>query len=456
MTDVKSGTLPAGRRWIVRGLLAVATLVTVLAIFAVWANRQVLDADNWSETSSELLADEAVRTQVAAYLVDQVYEQVDVQAEVAAALPPRLDPLAGPAANGLRQLAERRTDRLLGRPRIQQAWEEANRLTAQQFIDIAEGDSRAVSVSGNAVVLNLRQVLSDLVTRLGGSGRLVEKIPEDAARLTVMSADEVSTLQDSVNAVKGMSAFLPGIAVALFALAVFLAPGRRRRTLAFAGGGFVFAGALVLVGRNLAGDSVVDALATTDGVRPAAEAVWSIGTEMLRDVAQAAIIMGIPVVAAAWLAGPARPAIALRRAAAPWLRTRPDIAYGGLAAVLLLVVAWGPIPATRMVLPVVLMVALAVTGMAVLRRQVAEEFPDTTPADVSASVRAGVSRAATAVSGARRGDGGPPPTPVSVAAPNRADQLARLAEMHDRGSLSDEEFLAEKRLVTQGTEEARR
>src|SRR5215208_2543168 len=110
MTAGKPAALPSGRRWLVRGLLVLATLVTVLAIFAVWANRQVLDADNWSNTSSELLADDAIRTQVADYLVDQVYEQVDVQAELAAALPPRLTALAGPAASGLRQVAERRTE----------------------------------------------------------------------------------------------------------------------------------------------------------------------------------------------------------------------------------------------------------------------------------------------------------------------------------------------------------
>jgi hypothetical protein len=446
--------LPTGRRWLVRGLLVVATLLAIASVFAVWANRQVLDADNWAETSSELLENQAIRTQLADYLVDQVYAQVDVTGEVRAALPPRLDPLAGPAANGLRQLAERRTERLLDRPRVQLAWEEANRVTAQQFIDIAEGDSRAITLSGNAVVLDVRQVLVDLVRRLGGSGRLVGKIPPDAGRIKVMSSDQVSGLQNSVTAVRGLSAVLPGLAVALFALAVYLSPGRRRRVLAYAGVGFIVAGLVVLIGRNVLGGFVVDSLATTAGIRPATEAVWSIGTDMLRDVAQAAVIIGIPVVVAAWLAGPTRPAVALRRAAAPWLRDRPGVAYGVLAAVLLLVVAWGPIPATRMVLPVLLMVGLATAGLAVLRRQVAEEFPDVTTVDVGASLRGGASRALHAVSPARH-DNGLAPTPSTPPAPEvavtpapegptRVEQLERLAALHRSGALSDEEFAAEK------------
>jgi Short C-terminal domain len=447
-TGTSSPELPRGRRWAVRGLIALGTLVAVISIFAVWANRQLLEADNWAETSSELLADEAVRTQVAAFLVDEVYTQVDVAGEVAAVLPPRLDPLAGPAANGLRQLAERRTERLLERPRVQEAWEEANRLTAEQFIAIADGDSDAVTVSGSAVVLNLRAVLIDLVQRLGGSGNLVSKIPEDSARLTIMRSDQVSALQDAVGAVRGMSALLPGIAVALLAFAVFLARGRRRRTLMYAGAGFVFAGAAVLVARNLAGDSVVDALASTASIEPAVDAVWTIGTDMLRDVAQAAIVMGLPVVAAGWLAGPAQTAVALRRSAAPWLRARPGVAYAVLGAGLLLVIAWGPIHATRMVLPVLLLIGLAVLGLEALRRQTAAEFPDATGVGVDLSVGAGVSRAFHAATASVRGNGAKAePAPVAAPAPRpatRVDQLERLAGLHERGALTDEEFAAEK------------
>jgi hypothetical protein len=451
--------LSRGRRWLVRAILLVATVVTVVAIFAVWANRQVLDADNWATTSSELLENPAIRTQVSAYLVDQVYERVDVSGEVAAALPPRLDPLAGPAANALRDFAEKRTNKLLSRPKVQDAWEAANRVTAQQFIDIAEGDSRAVTLNGNAVVLNLRVLVSDLVRQLGGSGRLVGKVPADAGRITIMNADEVSTLQNGVSAVQGLSAVLPGLAIALFALAVLLSPGRRRRTLMAAGAGWIIAGAIVLVGRNLAGDYVVDALAGTAAAVPAAEAVWSIGSRMLRDVAQAAVIIGIPVVIAAWLAGPMRPAVALRRAAAPWLRTRPEIAYGVLAAGILLVIAWGPIPATRMVLPVLLMIALAVAGLEVLRRQVAEEFPTATAGDVRASMRAGVARVTHAVSPARQGNGAPKAEPIPAVAPagavpppqpTRIEQLERLSMLHDSGALTDGEFAAEKELLASG------
>jgi hypothetical protein len=433
--------LPRGRRYAIRALLCVASLLVVLGIFAVWANRQVLNADNWSETSTQLLENDAVRTQVSGFLVDQLYANVDVAGEVRNALPPRLKPLAPAAAGGVRNLAQQVTDRALQRPRVQELWRAANRLTAQQFISIAKGDSKAITSSGNAVVLDLRVVLTDIGTRLGLSSSLLDKIPPGAGRITVLNSNQVGTLQDFASALQGLSIVLPALAFLMYAAAVYLAEGRRRRTLMWVGINLVVAGALALIARNVIGSSVVDSLAKTEAARPAAEATWSIGTRILRDVGQAVIIVGLPVLFAAWLAGPTRPAVALRRAAAPWMRERPDITYGVVGVVLLLIVWWGPIPATRNPILVLVMVGLVVLGVEALRRQTAEEFPDLTPAEVGAGMRARIVRARTAVGrGPAAGNGAPPADP-------RLERLERLSDLHDRGALSDDEYAAEKAMV---------
>jgi hypothetical protein len=203
----------------------------------------------------------------------------------------------------------------------------------------------------------------------------------------------------------------------------------------------ILAGAAALIARNVIGSSVVDSLAKTEAARPAADAVWSIGTRILRDVGQAVIIIGLPVLFAAWLAGPTRPAVATRRAAAPWMRERPDITYGVVAVVLLLIVWWGPIPATRKPILVLIMVGLVVLGVEALRRQTAEEFPDVTPAEVGAGMRARMVRARAAVGrGPAAGNGAPPADP-------RLERLERLSDLHDRGALTDDEYAAEKAMV---------
>ena len=49
------------RRIVVRVLLWGTTVLAVLAIFAVWANRELLSPNNWSDTSTKLLQNATVR-----------------------------------------------------------------------------------------------------------------------------------------------------------------------------------------------------------------------------------------------------------------------------------------------------------------------------------------------------------------------------------------------------------
>jgi hypothetical protein len=428
--DMRDGSpLPRGRRFAVRALLVLGTLLAIAAIAAVFANRQVLNADNWADTSSALLEDEEIRAQFSTFLVDAVYANVDVEAEIAQGLPPRTARLAGPIAGGLRTFAERTTNRALGRPRFQEAWENANRVTAQQFIAIAEGESKAITQSGDAVVLDVRVILVEIIGRLGLPSSLADKIPPDAGAIKVMSADQVETAKTGVTTLRSLAVVLPVLALLSLGLAVYLARGRRRKTLLSAGIALILAGIAVLVLRSILGEEVTSALATTDTVQPAADQAWSISTRMLRDVAQATIIGGIPIVAAAVLAGPTRPATWLRRMMAPWLRDRPGIVYGVVGTLVALVVLWGPIPATQRLVPVLIMIGLVILGVEVLRRQTAREFPDATADDTWAALRPGVARLRGGTSDARE---------------TRVDRLERLERLHDTGALTDEEFAAEK------------
>jgi hypothetical protein len=423
--------LPRRRRYLVRGLLAVGALLALLSIFAVWANRQMLDADHWADTSSRLLRDKDIRQQVSQIVVDQVYANVDIQGEVANALPPRFKQLAGPAANGLRELAQQRMDRVLQRPRVEKLWETANRVTAQQFIDIAEGNSKAITQSGNAVVLDLRPIVLELATRLGLPASTVDRIPANVAQVKIMEGDQVGFLQDAVAALQGLGVVLPALAILVLALAVYLSGPRRRETLLAVGLNIIAIGLLVLIVRRVAGGAVVDSLAKTDAVRPAAQSTWAIGTRILQQIAWAEIVIGIPVVFGAWLAGPRRAAVGLRRWMAPTMRDRPGLAWSIFAVIVLLVLAWGPIPATRMPVTILLIIGLSIWGFAVLRRQCIREFPDEVAGRTTAQVRA-------RMSGAMRRTGG------------RAGEIERLAQLRDRGVLTDEEFAAQKAALLGG------
>jgi len=150
--------------------------------------------------------------------------------------------------------------------------------------------------------------------------RLGVTLPPKSGQLVVMRSDQLKTSQDIASAVKGLALVLPALAIILFALAVWLARGRRRRALRSAGWCFVAAGLLLLLVRRIGGNEIVDTLVNVPANKPAVHEIWNIATSLLYAIAVALVIYGVVFALAAWLGGPTRPTRFLRRAAAPTLR----------------------------------------------------------------------------------------------------------------------------------------
>jgi hypothetical protein len=152
----------------------------------------------------------------------------------------------------------------------------------------------------------------------------------------------------------------------------------------------------------------------------------------------------------AWVAGRTRPAVALRRAAAPYMRDRPDLTFALVGLLFLLMVAWGPTRAFRMPISLLLIAVLLAIGVEALRRQTAREFPDAALAegeglrDAWGRMRISMSERVSDARTRRAQRGAEAPAAVTTPEDVRLDRLERLAALHDRGVLSDEEFARQK------------
>jgi len=423
-------------------MLAVGGLLTFVAIFSIWINRQALNTDNWVNTSGKLLENKDVQSQLSNFLVTQLYANVDVQGELAGALPPKLAPLAGPAAGGLRQLAGQISLKALSNSQVQDLWAQANRAAHETLLKVLNGGSDAIGTHGGKVTLNLETLVAQIGSQLGVGADLSSKLPPDAGSFTVLDSDQLSTAQSVATGVRHLPVVLTLLAIALFAGAIYLARDRRRRTLRSVGFAFIVAGVLALIARSLAGGAVTDALATTESVRPAADAVWSIGTSLLVTVASSAIVFGLLVVIGAWLAGPTRPAIALRREASPYLREHRGAGYGVAAAIWLALLAWAPVAAFRKPLGILLFAVLFAVGAEILRRQILREFPDTRTGELGERMRS--------LGSAFAGRNAPVPAGADAGADAHLAQLERLGALHRDGTLSEEEFAREKATLLGG------
>jgi hypothetical protein len=420
--------LPKWRRIVARVLVVLGVLLLAVAIVAGYLRWQALDDDTFNETASELIADEAVREQVAATMVEQLFANVDVEARLEQRLPADQQGLAAPLAGAVRALADQAAPRLLERPRVQALWRETVAVGHDRLVALLRDETTVLQVQDQAVVIDLRGLIEQLGERVGLLGNLSAALPPDAGVITVMPADKLQRAQDATSLFESVARWIWVVPLLLFAIAIWLVPGRRRLELRAVAIGFVVAGLLVLVLRGVAGRYVVDALATTTSVEDAAESAWDILTELLADGAWTAIGIGVIALIGVWLAGATSSGIAARRWLAPVL-ARPALTYGVLALLFLLIVWWGPTDQTRRWQFLLVAAILLVAGVEVLRRLTGREFPDAASIEPRELFR--------------RPTKAPPPQPAA----GGVDELERLARLREQGVLSDDELAAAKARV---------
>jgi len=446
-----------GRRVSVHLLVIFATLFTILAIFANWTRQQLLDTDQWTKTSSELIANPAIRDQVAIYLVDQLYTNVDVPAQIKSILPEALQPLAPVAAAGARDLITQAANAALEQPAVQSVWTDANKLAHQQFVQVIDGGNSYVTTTNGDITVNLGTILGKVATNVGLPSTIVAKIPPGAGEVTVVQSNDLKKVQAAAKALKTSSVVLSILAFLFFVFAVALAAGRRANTLVEVGAGMIVAGLAVVLLRGAAGDAIVSALVTDLSLQPAVNAAWNIESTLLEQLATQVIVLGVMMIIAGLLGGPAKASKTVRGWFAPVLNGYPEASYVGVALLVLLFLIWSPIPAASRVSFIIIFIILVFLGLYMLRRETLREFPGaTSPSGDSlragtAKIGAAFSRAGTAVkettskaaAEVKQKTASHSKSSGSAESQRMAD-LERLVALRDSGALSDQEFAAEK------------
>ena len=417
-------------------LVATASLMLGVSVLATWVDRVFLDSTNWADTSAAALQQPEVQTALSAYLVDQIYANVDVPQTLAQALPARAKPLAGPLAVTGQPYVERAIAAGLDRPRVVELWRNANLRAHTALLKILNGGSGPLSTANGVVAIDLRplvgQISSTLTQRTNGAVTL----PPDAGQIVLLKSNQLSAAQSAVKLLRLLALPLGLLALAVFAVAVYLSRARRStlRAIAF---GMLAAGLVLVVVRRVLGDYFINSLTTLPDVRAAASVTWYMATDRLASSNITLCSVALLLLLGTWFAGPGRRATSSRQALTPYLRD-PSIAYGVYGLVLLVLIIWAPVNAARDPVMILIIGVLGAIGIEALRRIVVREFPGVTERDLGRRLHAGLSRAWSSV---RRE---PAPTPAPHPNAGRYAALDQLASLHDRGALSDQEFAAEK------------
>ena len=368
-------------------LIVLASLLALVSALTVWSKQQLLDTDKFTSSSAKLLANDEIRATLSNRLVDLLNQRVDVQAQLEEKLPPRAKGAAPAIAAAIQNSTGQVINAFLGTAQAQALWERINRRAHGALVNVLEGkDAGAVSTANGDVVLDLRPLIQRVAERLGVGDRLKQRAPPDAGEIVLLKSNQLDAAQKGVRVLNALSSWLWLAVVALLALAVYLAHGTRRTMLEAVGLALLIVGVLLLIIRRFVGDAIVDSLVKTESSKPAVHAIWLIETDLLRDVALALVFYGLFALIAGIVAGPSRPAVAVRRGLAPTWRDRPVLVWITATVLFLVFIAWGPSGGSRRLLGVLILAALLALGLEVWRRQTLREFPESVEAPEPAAV----------------------------------------------------------------------
>jgi hypothetical protein len=428
----------------VRILVVLASIFAFLAIFTTWIDRQVLDTDQWVETSGEMLEERVISDAVADYAVDQLFTKVNVAKTLDRRLPEDLKPLAGPISGGARELGTRAAEQALQSPRVQALWRDANRAAHSQLVAILKGDTDTLSTEEGRVILDLRPIVLQLAQRIGVEKQAEERLPQNIAELDIADSEQLDTARTITRALEGLAWLFSIGTLVLFALAAYLAKGRRWVVVLGYGLGLIAAGLAAIAVKNIASGLVIDSLAKTEVARPPAEEAWTIATSLLQSIATTGIIYGVLFVLASYLASPADSAVSIRQAVAPSLRERPGVIWGVFGGLVFLVlIAWPP-DGTRQLIFTLVLIGLAAAGVEALSRKTHSEFPDARRGDWLLQMRLRARRTS-AETGKRIGSAMRELTEDRGPEDALLDRLERLGELKERGVLTAAEFREQKK-----------
>ena len=304
-----------------RALTVLAILLALVGMLAYYVAHTALDEAGFETVSRNMIENDAIRTQVANTAVDSLYANVDVEAAIAERLPEAQKGLAPVLAGLSRSGADRAAVTALERPRVQQVWVETTTATQRQLVRLLDDKTR-FQTEGGRVVLDLRPIMIQIGDQVAIIGRAAERLPESAGKITIVDESQLETAQTITRILRAVADWMWLVALAVAALAIWLARGRRRIELRALAIGVLAVGLLMLFVRRAAGGYLVDNLAKDDSVKPAVGDAWSILTQVLVDRAWVWIILGVVTLVGVWFVGDTRRAGQARHAAQPVLENR--------------------------------------------------------------------------------------------------------------------------------------
>ena len=219
-------------------LVVLASLLTVVTVLARYVRSEVLDTDRYVETVSPLAREPSVQDAAADQVTNEIVTRLDVEsvAEDARRPPRRAGGAAGDhgaggaAGRSGRVVRPRPRGAVRAVGRVRHLWDDANRRAHAAVVAVLTGETRgALSVDEGAVTSTSAWSWRGSGTAWSiGALDLASNIPDVSSTFTLVESEQLQKAQRSVRILDRAATLLPFVVVALAAVAILVAPNRRR------------------------------------------------------------------------------------------------------------------------------------------------------------------------------------------------------------------------------------
>jgi len=189
-------------RRLVWSLVVLASVVLLVSMIANWVQTEVLDSNQFSNNTDEILQNQDVQEQLSLFAVDQLYANVDVQAQVEQRLPSAAQPLAAPVTAATRQLATNVAETALASPHVQGLVATAINGAQQRFVRLIENKGQFVSTQGGVVTLEYGSFVADLASRLGVDPATISQIQSFIQQYSTELKQRLTTIQSKIESTR--------------------------------------------------------------------------------------------------------------------------------------------------------------------------------------------------------------------------------------------------------------
>lgn len=308
-------------------LVVLGCVVATVSVSIVWLNRVVLDTDRYVATVAPLSEDAAIKDAVANELTEELFRQTRAEELTREVLPDKAEFLAAPIVGATEGYVNEQIRKLLDSAEFSKIWKESNREAHKLLTHLLTGEEGTVYTQDGRVKLNLGGVLDIVKARLAEKGITIFEdvnIDADSAQLTIFEYQNITKAQSGVSILNRLAMWLPLLALALWAIAIWVSVSRPAALL-WIGLGLATGMTMLLLAAAVGRGYYLDAAAAGGNVdMPAATSFFDIILESLKTSIRKGFAFGLLLTAVGFIFGPWSFSVKMRSSVASLYRTGMD------------------------------------------------------------------------------------------------------------------------------------